>query len=144
MFSILCFLEGILFVMLALIHFNWVIGNSWGFAAALPTKENGDRVLNPTKMDSAIVGFGLILFASFYFIKSSVIPVAMPAVLLMYGGWVICLIFLLRAIGDFRYIGFFKKVKGTVFARMDTRYYSPLCLGMSIVAITLEVLELNP
>lgn len=141
MFSVLCLLQGLLFLTLALIHFNWVIGNAWGFDAALPTKENGERVLNPKKLDSAIVGFGLTLFASFYFIKSSVFPIALPAFFLAYGGWTISLIFLLRAVGDFRYVGFFKRIKGTRFAKMDTRYYSPLCLCLCMLGI---ILELNP
>ena len=29
-------------------------------------------------------------------------------------------VFLARAVGDFRYVGFFKRVRGTRFARLDT------------------------
>ena len=32
-----------------------------------------------------------------------------------------------RAIGDFRYVGFFKTRKSGRFAAMDSRCYSPLC-----------------
>ena len=35
---------------------------------------------------------------------------------------------LARAIGDFGYVGFFKRKGGDPFARLDTRVYSPLCL----------------
>ena len=35
---------------------------------------------------------------------------------------------LVRAIGDFGYVGFFKRKGGNPFARLDTRVYSPLCL----------------
>ncbi|KRE83053.1 hypothetical protein ASG89_13045 [Paenibacillus sp. Soil766] len=38
----------------------------------------------------------------------------------------------LRAIGDFKYLGFFKKVKHTSFSYYDTRFYSPLCLFLAI------------
>ena len=38
---------------------------------------------------------------------------------------------LMRAIGDFRYVGFFKRVRGSRFARMDTTLYSPLCLALA-------------
>jgi hypothetical protein len=38
----------------------------------------------------------------------------------------------LRALGEFRYIGFFKRVRGTPFARMDSRYYSPLALLLGV------------
>jgi len=33
-------------IALGLIHFNWAIGGKFGDENSLPTKENGDRVLN--------------------------------------------------------------------------------------------------
>jgi hypothetical protein len=45
---------------------------------------------------------------------------------------------LLRAVGEFRYVGLFKRVRGTKFAVLDTFVYSPLCLllgaGVALVA----------
>jgi hypothetical protein len=38
----------------------------------------------------------------------------------------------LRAIGDFHLIGFFKRVRGTRFASLDTAVYSPLCLALAL------------
>ena len=44
-----------------------------------------------------------------------------------------------RAIGEFRYVGFFKRVRGSRFAKLDTVVYSPLCLllavGVALVAL---------
>jgi hypothetical protein len=46
---------------------------------------------------------------------------------------------LARAVGDFKYVGFSKRVRGTPFARLDTWIYSPLCLllalGVALVAL---------
>ena len=39
---------------------------------------------------------------------------------------------LARAIGEFRLVGFFKTVKGSLFARMDTLFFSPLCVLLSL------------
>jgi hypothetical protein len=39
---------------------------------------------------------------------------------------------LLRAVGDFRLVGFFKKITGSRFARLDTMLYSPLCMAMGL------------
>jgi hypothetical protein len=47
-------------------------------------------------------------------------------------GYALALLFLARAIGDFRLVGFFKRLRGTRFASLDTRYYSPLCLGLAL------------
>jgi Protein of unknown function (DUF3995) len=53
--------------------------------------------------------------------------------------WAIAAIFLLRAIGDFRYVGFFKKERGSKFAKMDTKFYSPLCLLIGGLALVLQL-----
>jgi hypothetical protein len=42
-------------------------------------------------------------------------------------------------VGEFKYVGFFKRVRGTRFATLDTLVYSPLCLllaaGVAWVAL---------
>ena len=101
----------LIFIILSLIHFYWVIGGTWGFDNSLPTNEEGKRVLHPKKYDSAIVGFGLASFGIFYLLKSQIIEFPIYTWILTYGGWIIPFIFLLRAIGEFKYLGFFKKFK---------------------------------
>ena len=135
----LAFILITVFMGLSGIHWYWAFGGRWGFNYALPTNKNGERVLNPRRIDSAIVGLGLLLFAFFYSIKSALFLFNIPNWLLEYGGWLISLIFLLRAIGDFNYLGFFKKVRTTEFAIRDTRYFSPLCLFIVTIAVLLEL-----
>ncbi len=36
------------------------------------------------------------------------------------------------AIGDFRLVGFWKRIRDSRFARLDTAVYSPLCLVLAI------------
>jgi hypothetical protein len=57
-----------------------------------------------------------------------------------YGSWFIPVVFLLRAVGEFRYVGFFKKIKNTSFAKMDSQYYSPLCLAVGVLALIIKYL----
>jgi hypothetical protein len=40
--------------------------------------------------------------------------------------------FLLRAVGEFRLVGLFKRIRGTAFARWDTWLFSPLCLLIAL------------
>lgn len=136
--SILLF---VIFTVLGLVHFNWTIGGKWGFEKALPTKENGERVLNPKKFDSAIVGFGLILFGLFYLLKSGLINFQVPSWIITYGHWLIPVIFILRAIGDFKYIGFFTKIKNTEFGKADSKIFSPLCLTIGIIGILISLMK---
>ena len=129
---ILSILLSILLIGLGLIHFNWVVGGNFGFSESLPTKESGERVLNPKKIDSAIVGIGLTAFGFLYLLKSGVIEFIIPGWIMAYGSWIIPIIFLLRAIGEFKYVGFFKKIKKTEFGKLDTKLFSPLCLIIGI------------
>lgn len=138
---ILSILLSVIFLVLGMIHFNWVIGGKFGFSEALPTKENGERVLNPKKLDSAIVGIGLTGFGMFYLLKSGLIVFNAPEWLMKYGSWIIPSIYLLRAIGEFKYVGFSKTVKKTEFAKWDTKLFSPLCLAIAIIGITIQLIK---
>ena len=137
---ILSILLSLIFFALGIIHFNWVIGGTFGFEASLPTNDNGERVLNPKRIDSAIVGIGLTLFGLFYMFKSGLISVNLSDWILIYAGWIIPAIFILRATGDFKYIGFFKRVKNTSFGKLDTKFFSPLCLVIGLVGISIQLM----
>lgn len=126
---------------LGILHFNWAIGGKFGFAKALPTNEQGERILNPSKIDCAIVGIGLTALGAFYLFKSGLIEYHLPEWLLQYGSWIIPAIFIVRAIGDFKYAGFFKSIKETPFGKLDTQLFSPLCLVIGILGILLNLIK---
>jgi Protein of unknown function (DUF3995) len=44
-----------------------------------------------------------------------------------------------RFLGDFRYVGVFKRVRGTRFADLDTRLYAPLCLALAVGCASVAV-----
>lgn len=135
--SILSLLLFIIFFLLSLLHLSWSMGSAWGFDASLPVNEDGQRMLNPKKIDSLIVGLGLLFFGFFYLIKSGFIAFDLPSLVVSIASWVIPSIFLMRAIGDFRYVGFTKRIKNTPFALRDTKFYSPLCLAVAIIGFIL-------
>lgn len=124
--------ESFIFVLLAVLHLFWASGGRWGFEKSLPVNESGERIMNPKKRDSLIVGVGLLFFALFYWLKAKGIALDLPGWVMMVAGWLIPTVFFLRAIGDFKYVGFFKKLRGTDFGVRDTRIYSPLCLFLGI------------
>jgi len=138
---ILSILISIILIGLGLIHFNWVIGGKFGFSESLPTKENGERVLNPKKIHSTIVGIGLTAFGIFYILKSGLIEYNLPEWIMKYVGWIIPILFLLRAIGEFKYIGFFKSVKSTDFGKLDYKLFSPLCLIIGIFGMIIQLMK---
>lgn len=133
-------INGLVFLILSGLHFYWALGGKLAFGEALPKDITGRRVLNPTKFHSTVVALGLLLFSVCYLLKLDVLHFPISTQVLSILGWTIAIIFLLRAIGDFRYVGFFKKIRNTDFAQQDTRYYSPLCVLLSANAVLVELL----
>jgi hypothetical protein len=123
---------------LRLSHIYWGFGGKSGHSASIPTKANGTPIINPGKTSCFVVALGLLIFGVFVLIKAGIISVGLSNWLLSYAMWAIALLFLLRAIGEFKYLGFFKKIKDTQFAQMDTKYYSPLCLVIAVLSIILN------
>jgi len=129
------------FIFLAIsgLHFYWGFGGKWGNQGVVPTKVDGAPVFIPGTISTFIVAIGLLCFAIFYLIKYGFIKISLPAWTDQFGFWIIISIFILRAIGDFNYVGFFKKHKSSKFAINDTKYYSPLCLLIGLLTLILEL-----
>lgn len=86
-----------------------------------------------------MVAIGLLVFGLFVLQKGGLLNFTIPAWLDTYGLWIMAGIFIVRAIGDFKYVGFFKRIKHTTFGQMDTKYYSPVCLIIGILTILLAM-----
>lgn len=120
------------------IHFYWAFGGTWGTNAVFPTKaDNGAMTFKPPFLATIGVALGLMAMAWATSALGGLLTFPLSE------AWVqgimigITAIFTIRAIGDFKYVGLFKKVKDTAFGLNDTRYYTPLCLLISTLIITL-------
>lgn len=129
----------LIFLLISATHFYWAFGGTWGSDSVLPTKENNVKVLNPSILSTVIVALGVFGFGLFILVKSGILAFSLPNWLNKYGLWVIASIFIIRAIGDLNYVGFFKKIKQTKFGKNDTKYFSPLCLLIGILTLILEL-----
>ena len=127
----------LIFTILGSFHFYWLFGGKWGVRKVFPTKENEKITQSVPKIATLIVALVLILFGLIYLHKSGYITFLVPNWLINYGSWFIPFIFILRAIGEFNYVGFFKKIKSTEFAKADSKIFSPLCLGIGVMGILL-------
>lgn len=139
MTTIIAIILFLIFLFLSSIHFYWGVGGRWGSEAVIPTKDDNVKVMMPGLLPTFIVAFGLFGFGLFILIKSGLINFDLPHWLSNYGLWIIASIFILRAIGEFNYVGFFKKMKHTKFGQRDTKYYSPLCLLIGVLTIIIEL-----
>ena len=117
-----------IFFFLSGLHIYWGLGGRRGLAGTVPIKADGTKRINPSAFDCFGVAFLLLGAAVFALVRSHLLSVTLPSWLLHAVSWVLLVIFSARAIGEFRYVGFFKKVNSSQFARLDTKYYSPLCV----------------
>lgn len=141
---VVAFLLSLIFIGISLIHFYWVFGGKWGLNAALPTKDAESDPTNPGVVLTLVVALGLLKFGLFVGAFGGLFPnllAVIPAFFTKYGMWIISVLFFIRAIGDFNYIGFFKKNRHTKFAKLDSKFFSPLCLFIAILGILIIFLS---
>ena len=119
-------LNALVFLALAGLHAYWAFGGRWGITKALPMAADGNIVLRPTAAMTGVVALGLLAMSGLNAAHLALGPAAAPGWLRLAEGG-LALLFALRAVGDFRYVGLSKRVHNTTFARLDTRYYTPLC-----------------
>ncbi len=143
MTTALALINALIFTLLGGLHFYWMLGGKWGLDQVLPTRlGGGERRLNPGPVACIVVALGLLGFALYNVGLGLGFSLGLPFGAEKWGIWVLAGIFLLRAVGDFRYVGFFKKIKDTPFGKMDTRWYAPLCLYLGVSSLWIA-LSLN-
>ncbi|MES1024539.1 DUF3995 domain-containing protein [Gloeocapsa sp. BRSZ] len=123
---------------LSLLHIYWAFGGAWGAIATVPSI-NGQPLFETRLWDTLAVALALSIAAVICLGTFNYRFPFLPTWVYQTGIWCIALVFLLRAIGEFRYLGFFKQVNDSLFARWDTVLYTPLCLGLAICCIILAI-----
>ncbi len=119
----------LLLTAIGLMHFYWASGGTAGLERAIPT-HNAKPLIRPGRLLTLFVGIVLIGFAALTCVLR--FAEAVPA-WVVYLGWLTAALFVLRAVGEFNAVGFFKRLKGTGFAEYDTKYYAPLSLFIGTV-----------
>jgi hypothetical protein len=122
-----------LFVALAGMHFYWAVAGTADSEGFVPT-DGGKPLMNPGPLACIAVGLALLTAALVVSCRADLWCIGMPAWMARLGIWVLALVFAARAVGDFRYVGFFKRVRDSRFARRDTQLFSPLCAAIAVAA----------
>ncbi|MGE7690337.1 DUF3995 domain-containing protein [Lysinibacillus sp. NPDC097214] len=123
---------------ISLLHIYWAFGGRWGSAAAIPVKEGEQKpAFTPKKWGTLFVAILILLASVIIVVQGGYLHGFQANGLSIIGSIVCAFVFIIRAIGEFKYVGFFKKIKHSQFARYDTWFYSPLCLFLGIVYIIL-------
>ena len=134
-------------VLIAVLHVHWAVGGRWGRAAAVPARRvvpasarpDERPAFTPTSLATAAVAALVFLAALAPLGAVGLVPLPVPSAFTHVGVWLRAAALLLRTVGDFRYVGVFKRVRGTRFAKLDTRLYTPLCLLLAALALNVAV-----
>jgi hypothetical protein len=116
---------------LAGLHIYWAAGGSWGSRNAIP-EIDGKPTFVPSLLSTVAVALALTAAAAIALLRGFVLFSSFPGSPAHWATIAIGFVFLLRAIGEFRLVGFFKRVRSTSFATWDTWLFSPLCLLIAL------------
>jgi hypothetical protein len=126
-------LAAIILAALGAVHVYWALGGKVGKGSAIPTRD-GVPVLCPGILGTLFVAGGLFAMAALLATRTGWFPLSAFSGATRAATWLVSAVFGLRAIGDFRYIGFLKSVRDSRFARLDTLIYSPLCVLLAVLS----------
>jgi len=128
----------LVFAVLALWHFYMALAPAAGLSSAVPSVR-GKPLFVPSAGATAAVGIALASCAALVAATAGLLPLGLPRLALVWLCYGLALGLLARAVGEFRYVGFFKRVRDSRFAKLDSLVYSPLCLllsgGVALVAV---------
>jgi hypothetical protein len=123
----------------AAFHLHWAFGGRLGWSVSLPQRPDGTPVMAHRlpwwRPAAAAVALGLAALALLLLAHAGRLPLPLPrqvsrAALVATGA-----AFVARALVPNRYVGFFKSLSGTRWARFDTRLYSPLFLLLGLLLL---------
>jgi hypothetical protein len=120
------------------LHVFWAFGGRWGKNAAIP-EVDGRRTLHPSVLTTLAVAVALFAAALVVLGRAAFLPAPCAPSLFVWPTRLLGVVFVARAVGEFRLVGFFKRVRGTTFARWDTLLFSPLCLALGSGVLWLSV-----
>lgn len=127
----LALLVSLAFVALAVWHFRMAFRPAASTGGAVPSL-SGTPVFLPSARATVTVGVVLLLFACLVAATAGLVEVGISVRVLSWLCYALAFGLLARAVGEFKYVGFFKRVRGSKFARLDTLLYSPLCLLLAL------------
>jgi hypothetical protein len=123
----------------AAFHLHWALGGRLGYSVSLPQRADGTPVmahrLSWWRPAAAAVALALLVLAILLLADSGRIALPLPGGLVRAALIGAGLAFVARALVPNRYVGFFKTLRGTRWARFDTRFYSPLFLLLGLLLI---------
>ena len=121
-------------VLLSALHVDWALGGKVVKGAPVLPERDGQPVFRPSRVAAVVVAIGLLGAAVVLVLRTGVLDYLIGGPALRWASWSVAAVFLLRSIGDFRWVGFFRRERGTRFASWDARLYTPLAFALGLGA----------
>lgn len=116
----------------AVFHFYWGLGGKLGIGVSLPQLENGQSAFEHTAMGACLVGLVLAGLIVIVLAFSGFLALPISLSYLHNGIGLFAVLFTMRALSWSKYVGFFKAIRSTRFAKYDSWLYSPLSLLLGV------------
>jgi hypothetical protein len=130
--ELIALLMGAFLATAAAFHFYWAFGGQYGRHVAVPQREDGTPLFVPTTAATLAVAAVLTLILVVLAVYEMRLNLLLPRGLLRLGMGLLAVTFLIRGLSWHPYIGLFKTVRTTDFARHDTLFYSPGCVAAGL------------
>ena len=109
----------VMFLFLAGVHLYWALGGQVGRVRAVP-ELRGAPAFMPGRWSMLLATGAFVACAALVGAASGFLQTPLSPLLIRRLCFALALLLVLRAIGDLRLIGFFKKVRGSRFAWLDS------------------------
>lgn len=117
-------------------HLHWVFGGTYGFSVSLPQEPDGkpiyDNLLPLWRIGALFVALGLIGIGALALDRAGVIRTGLDPRLISGALAIAGSAFIARSLAWHRYVGVFKTLRTTRWARYDTRFYCPLFFASGV------------
>lgn len=136
--SVIGLAASVTLMLIGCVHLYWAIKGTGNRGVVIPEKD-GKPIFQPSRLGTAAVAVGLIFASALVAGQATGYEFKLLPEIVHIMCWLFVVVFLARALGDFHYVGLFKKSHMTTFAYCDTAIYTPLCLflGLSIAVAAL-------
>lgn len=121
-------------LLLGVMHLWWALAAPARSDRVIPSRVDGQPLFTPGPAGTLLVAALLFAAAFLLYERSGLGPALLSPALARLGAGTVAVVLLLRGIGDFRYVGLFKRERSTPFARQDTLLYTPLVLTLAALA----------
>jgi Protein of unknown function (DUF3995) len=130
-------IAAVVLLCIALLHLGWALGLRWGITQVLPRVE-GKPAFTPGPLLTIAVAMALLVAALLALgLAGFMAPLPYARTL----GFMAAVIFAMRVVGDGKYAGLLKRVRGSSFATYDDLLFIPLCFGLSVCFLFASNLE---